>query len=154
MTLTVPGAPWGCTHCGTTLRPDPGAPVDVRVVGDTAHPCPVCRSPLARAILDDREPAEYCAQCEGLLIACPVFAETLIARRLSARTAGVVPPAADPREMDRHLACPQCGGPMLTDWYYGPGGMIVETCPACDVIWLDAGELQRAIDAPGPDRPA
>lgn len=152
MALSMPGAPWNCTHCGTTLRPDPGEPVDVRVVGDAAHECPVCRRALARAILDDRETAEYCRQCEGILMARRAFAQTVIARRAIGRAPGVTPPAADPREMDRRLACPQCREPMLTDWYYGPGGIIVDTCPSCDVIWLDGGELKRAIDAPGGDR--
>jgi Zn-finger nucleic acid-binding protein len=30
--------------------------------------------------------------------------------------------------------------------------MVIDTCETCDLVWLDAGELKRAIDAPGPDR--
>jgi Zn-finger nucleic acid-binding protein len=41
---------------------------------------------------------------------------------------------------------------MIADWYYGPGNIVIDTCPPCDLVWLDAGELQRAIDAPGRDR--
>jgi len=41
---------------------------------------------------------------------------------------------------------------MITDWYYGPGNIIIDTCEACGIVWLDAGELRRAVDAPGPDR--
>jgi len=36
---------------------------------------------------------------------------------------------------------------MITDWYYGGGRIVVDTCPACDLIWLDAGELQRAVQS-------
>jgi len=41
---------------------------------------------------------------------------------------------------------------MVTDWYYGPGNIIIDTCPVCDLVWLDAGEFNRAADAPGQDR--
>ncbi|HXT33673.1 MAG TPA: zf-TFIIB domain-containing protein [Vicinamibacterales bacterium] len=50
------------------------------------------------------------------------------------------------------MNCVNCGARMLTDWYYGPSNIVIDTCPACDLVWLDAGELQRAIDAPGSDR--
>ena len=50
------------------------------------------------------------------------------------------------------IVCPNCEGPMLTDWYYGPGNIVIDTCPACDLVWLDAGELRRVVDAPGLDR--
>ena len=41
---------------------------------------------------------------------------------------------------------------MLTHPYYGPGNIVLDTCSQCDLVWLDAGEFGRAIDAPGPDR--
>jgi Zn-finger nucleic acid-binding protein len=146
-------APWTCTHCGTTLTPDPNT-VDVTVVDGGAHQCPLCRRALVRALLGGRETIEYCQQCRGMLMPLRAFAQTLIAQRAAATTPGIAPRAPDPRELNRHLTCPQCGDPMLTDWYYGPGGIVIDTCPSCDSVWLDAGELQRAIDAPGPDRRA
>jgi Zn-finger nucleic acid-binding protein len=30
--------------------------------------------------------------------------------------------------------------------------MVIDTCEPCGVVWLDAGELRRAVDAPGSDR--
>jgi Zn-finger nucleic acid-binding protein len=54
--------------------------------------------------------------------------------------------------LDRRIACPNCSNEMIADWYYGPGHIVIDTCPPCDVVWLDAGELGRAIDAPGSDR--
>ncbi len=156
MALAEPEAAWGpweCTYCHTTVRPQPGV-VDVRVVEGAGHQCPVCRRTLVRAVLGGREPIEYCEQCHGMLMARRVFAQTVIARRAAAGTPMITPPAPDPAELNRRITCPQCGDPMITDWYYGPGGIVIETCPSCDSIWLDAGELERAIDAPGADRGA
>lgn len=102
--------------------------------------------------MDDRERIEICERCKGILMALRAFGETLTARRRAAETPSVIPTPADRREMQRRTACPRCGDTMITDWYYGPGNIVIDTCPACHVVWLDAGELQRAIDAPGRDR--
>ena len=36
--------------------------------------------------------------------------------------------------------------------YYGPGNVVIDTCSACDMVWLDYGELKQITDAPGQDR--
>jgi Zn-finger nucleic acid-binding protein len=36
--------------------------------------------------------------------------------------------------------------------YYGPGNVVIDSCSACDLIWLDHGELTQITDAPGRDR--
>jgi hypothetical protein len=36
--------------------------------------------------------------------------------------------------------------------YYGPGNVVIDSCSACDLIWLDHGELKQISDAPGRDR--
>ena len=41
---------------------------------------------------------------------------------------------------------------MIADRYYGPGNIMMDSCAACDVVWLDYGELRQVIDAPGEDR--
>lgn len=81
------------------------------------------------------------------------FAATLTARRHAAHAPSVTPAPADRADLRRRILCPNCAARMLTDWYYGPGNTVIDTCPACDLVWLDAGELDRVVDAPGPDRP-
>ncbi len=142
---------WRCDHCRTLVCPEPAAD-GVRVTADAGYKCPVCRQALARAVMDDREPIQVCGRCKGIFMARRAFAVTLVARRRAAPNASVIPVPADRGDLGRRVACPQCGSAMLTDWYYGPGNIVIDTCPACDVVWLDAGELTRAIDAPGPDR--
>jgi Zn-finger nucleic acid-binding protein len=41
---------------------------------------------------------------------------------------------------------------METHPYYGPGNVIIDSCAACDLVWLDFGELTQIVDAPGRDR--
>ena len=128
----------------------------VRVVsGRTSERhCPVCRTPLLVAVMDDKYRIEMCEQCRGILMPRNTFVETIIGRRRAAAPPPVIPPHTDPRELHRRVRCPGCSAQMMTDWYYGPGNIVLDTCPACDLAWLDVGELQRVVDAPGPDRPA
>jgi len=142
---------WSCAHCSSLVCPEP-AEDGVRATGEHGHQCPVCRQALVRATLDDRDHIEFCERCKGLLMDRRVFDLRLTARRRSAQTPSIVPAPADRGELQRHVTCPNCAQKMLTDWYYGPGNIIIDTCPACDLLWLDAGELRRAVDAPGPDR--
>lgn len=142
---------WQCGHCSTLVCPEPAAE-GVRLTAEPGHECPVCRRPLVRAVMDEREHIEVCERCKGILMPQRAFAETLTARRRAAATASVIPPPADLAELKRPLACPRCTARMITDWYYGPGGIVIDTCPPCEIVWLDAGELQRAVDAPGRDR--
>ena len=41
---------------------------------------------------------------------------------------------------------------MDTHPYYGPGNIVIDNCPACHIIWLDAAELKAIQEAPGSDR--
>jgi Zn-finger nucleic acid-binding protein len=128
----------------------------VRVVGgeDSKRHCPVCSTPFLAGIMDDKYRIEICKRCKGILMPRETFAETVIGRRRAAASPPVIPHHTDSRELQRRVRCPGCSAQMVTDWYYGPGNIVLDTCPACDLAWLDAGELQRVVDAPGPDRPA
>ena len=147
---------WQCRHCSSMVCAETGLTSGLRVVGQeggAARSCPVCRLALAAAIMDDTHCIEICARCKGVLMQRRTFAVTITARRRAAATPGVIPLPADPRALNRRIACPVCSAAMTTDWYYGPGNIVLDTCPACDLAWLDGGELERVIDAPGSDRP-
>jgi Zn-finger nucleic acid-binding protein len=55
-------------------------------------------------------------------------------------------------ELKRLATCPTCKNRMATYPYYGPGNVVIDTCDACNVVWLDFGELKQIVDAPGQDR--
>jgi Zn-finger nucleic acid-binding protein len=58
----------------------------------------------------------------------------------------------DRAQLKRKLRCSHCGELMATHPYYGPGNIVVDTCFRCHVIWLDYGEMDIVIGAPGRDR--
>jgi len=41
---------------------------------------------------------------------------------------------------------------MATHPYYGPGNVVIDSCGQCELIWLDFGELEQIVAAPGKDR--
>jgi Zn-finger nucleic acid-binding protein len=142
-----------CRYCGTfhfIETPDTDG-VQVLERADGA-PCPVCSAPLAKALLDDRHPIRYCEQCRGVLVPHGVFGDVVTTRRTFATGAPAIPGPLDDRELDRRVVCPTCRQQMDVHPYYGPGNIIIDTCPRCDVIWLDFGELKQVTDAPGKDR--
>ena len=55
--------------------------------------------------------------------------------------------------LERELSCPVCGRRMDTHYYAGPGGVVIDNCPACEMNWLDHGKLQRIVQAPDPPLP-
>lgn len=60
----------------------------------------------------------------------------------------VKPPKWD--QLHRRRSCPRCGREMETHLYGGAGNVILDTCEACGVNWLDDGERERIARAPGP----
>src|SRR5712691_280422 len=116
-----------CDYCGTTHYPDAN-PDGVRVFGDpTGYPCPRCSVPLVQASIAGAQ-VIFCNQCSGMLIDMEAFlavVEELRSRHEHAAYAGV---QTDPRELDRHAACPKCRRQMDTHPYGGPGNVIIDTC--------------------------
>jgi Zn-finger nucleic acid-binding protein len=142
-----------CRYCGTFHFIDSDETDGVQVLerADSA-PCPVCASPLAKALLDNVHAIQYCEQCRGVLLRRPVFSNVVNARRAFPAGAAVIPSPVDHRELQRRIICPQCRGQMDVHPYYGPGNIVIDTCSRCDVLWLDFGELKQVVDAPGKDR--
>jgi Zn-finger nucleic acid-binding protein len=143
-----------CTHCGTFRFIETPAVEGVQALEARAdaRPCPLCRAPLMRSMLDERFAVDHCQRCRGLLIDRATFVEAITQRRARAGGPPVTPQRIDARELDRRLTCPSCARAMETHPYSGPGNIVIDTCSGCDLIWLDYGELQQITDAPGSDR--
>src|SRR5512133_3231774 len=75
---------WACGHCGSVVCSETAE--GVRVTGETGHACPLCRIPLVRGVLDDRERIETCERCKGIFMPRRAFAVTLLARRRQPQT--------------------------------------------------------------------
>jgi Zn-finger nucleic acid-binding protein len=132
-----------CGHCGTFefLERADAEGVQVLKRAADALPCPLCRAPLAKALLDERHAVQFCEQCRGVLLERAVFATAVAGRRARAAGPGSPPAGLDRKELERRVACPSCRK-----------NVIIDTCAACDLVWLDFGELKQIEDAPGQDR--
>jgi Zn-finger nucleic acid-binding protein len=143
-----------CDHCGTYHFPETIEADGVRIVGQApdAPRCPICGLPMAHALLDDAEPIDFCAKCRGILLPRSTFAIVTAKRRAWATTPPSEPVPLDQRELQRRIPCPRCGGAFDTYPHLGPGAVVIDNCPKCDLIWLDFGEMRQIVDAPGKDR--
>ena len=144
-----------CEHCGSYHFPEQ-EDSGVRKLGPSPDgaQCPTCREPLLLASYDDRHSVRYCDHCRGILFQRWDFGATIERERAWAESAPNPPRPMSPDELRRQLACPLCGRVLLTHPYLGPGNIVIDTCDACDIIWLEYGELERAVNAPGRDRGA
>ena len=136
-----------CDYCKGQYFPEKNED-GVRVLDDPSElSCPACAVPLAHAILDAHQ-ILYCARCRGSLIPSPVF--VLITQDLRALRADTpaLPHPPDPRELRRHVQCPRCHRIMDTHYYAGPGNIVIDDCPVCELNWLDSGELMAVVRAP------
>ena len=138
------GATLVCDHCGSMAERTVWYAVETS--GESPLSCPHCAKPLLDARIEGC-PARYCASCEGALVEMKHFMTLTEAVRSRAPRGGVV---SERRQQpgDRTLSCPGCGQPMLSHLYGGPGNLVLDTCEACQVNWLDPGELQRIARAP------
>ncbi len=143
-----------CRYCGSFEFIDAPVPdgIDVLDRPQAALPCPLCKAPLAKSLLDDMYVIQYCERCRGSLMATGTFADAIEQRRARQSGPGVAPAPLDRRELERRLICPSCGAAMDVHPYYGPGNIVIDSCTACNLVWLDFGELRQITDAPGQDR--
>lgn len=135
-----------CEYCTSLYFPDPNSD-GVRVLGELAEElCPVCQTPLVHAAVDGMR-IHYCERCRGMLIPMAVFVALINSLRSAPAGGAAHPPSL--RELDRKIRCPRCHRRMSTHPYAGPGAIVIDSCSDCYLDWLDYGELQRVLKAPG-----
>jgi Zn-finger nucleic acid-binding protein len=143
-----------CLHCATFHFPEPVEKEGIRIVGHTedAPRCPVCGDRMDHAVIDKDFPVSFCGKCRGVLLPRASFARIVNGRRSWTSDPPVIPPPMDRAALDRPLICPMCAARFSTYPYSGPGNVVIDNCIACDLIWLDFGEMRQIVDAPGKDR--
>jgi Zn-finger nucleic acid-binding protein len=153
-----------CEHCGAPLRPDtdrglficdycgsellpPTAADGVMIVADSKFNCPLCKGKLADAALESI-PLLYCRECHGMFIAMDDLEPLVSSLRVNRdRPATYLAPRGE-RDLSRQLRCPRCSVEMDCHAYGGGGNVNVDSCEACESIWLDSGELRKIVAAP------
>jgi Zn-finger nucleic acid-binding protein len=111
-------------------------------------PCPACRAEMVFCELGTNEFAG-CVSCKGMMFQQPVFARVSQRLRNQAQLPKLIPSPMDARELKVRRRCPTCGGRLETHAFCGPGNAIIDTCFPCGVIFLDAGELTKLVQAAG-----
>jgi Zn-finger nucleic acid-binding protein len=129
-----------CKFCGTFEFPQ-GNQDGVTVIGEvTKYSCPVCAKALTMASIEGHT-VNYCENCHGFLTTNLDFAAILGQRREEVRASSSMPQPFGKDELKRRLSCPNCTKTMETYPYGGGGHVMVDSCELCNLIWLDADEM-------------
>lgn len=151
------GAYYHCPTCGELQFFDPiedePHPEEESKLIDRELECPVCEEQLTPAALQLLQ-VHHCEGCRGILLRHQDFG--ILAHELRRKATGppTIPKPLDPSELEREIACPVCFHLLNTHPYYGPGSIVIDSCGNCGVVWLDGGELETVINAPGKGRGA
>jgi Zn-finger nucleic acid-binding protein len=142
-----------CEHCGSYHFPEESLQ-GIRVLGENPEgiECPRCKIKLNMITVDDYYRGFQCSSCRGLMFNRARFKEVIDTRRSKTKAPPEPVRAFDPVELERDSECPVCHKEMETFQYLGPGNIVIDTCHKDDLIWLDYGELNKVINAPGRDR--
>lgn len=140
-----------CAYCATYHFPETTDDYVSVLSEPVGLACPCCHNTLVAASIEGTRVA-YCTRCRGILVDRTVFAGVISYLRSRATTPAVTPRPVDLTQLERRLHCPQCNRSMDVNPYYGPGNIVIDACGACQLLWLDHGELAAVIDAPGRDR--
>ena len=136
-----------CKYCGGYDFPNPNQDGVALLDKLSSFACPICKKSLVLATLQNVHILS-CPNCRGNLIAQPKMLAIL-----SQAESSPLPPnetilsSSNKPELSRIAICPSCQKKMNTYPYGGPGNIIIQGCDACQLIWLDFGELSRIIRA-------
>ncbi len=142
-----------CGHCARFHFPDEARDGLVLTGEQSELSCPVCPEQVLEGALLEGQPAHRCPECRGLLSELPSFSRAVSYRRSQRKGGANQPELFDSSELQRGIKCPQCRHRMENYPYAGGGNAVVDACNRCQLIWLDAGELEviaNHVPAPSP----
>jgi len=129
-----------CQHCHTFEFPQTAEDGVVELNETSNFDCPVCERSLTSAAMEGHT-VNFCGHCRGLLTTNALFSQIVNNRRSKNVHSAPSPEPLTKTAFQRRLKCPQCERKMDTHPYGGGGAVVVDTCPRCHFIWLDAGEI-------------
>ncbi|NND95704.1 MAG: hypothetical protein HKN47_00075 [Pirellulaceae bacterium] len=110
--------------------------------------CPNCQCEL---VIGEVENSKFagCPSCRGMLFQQDVFG--MLIQYLRSKSPGTdrMPAPLDLDALKVRRLCPACDQIMETHSYAGPGNAVIDSCFACQIIFLDQGELTKLVEAPG-----
>ncbi len=151
MTLVESRGYFRCDYCFNLHFPTPAEDSADRVIRFDASSetcCPACELKLNEALLDTHS-VLFCDRCRGVLITHDDFLVVIRKRRRARQSPPDDPTPLNRDDLKRQIPCPVCSNQMDVHPYYGPGSVVIDTCPRCKVIWFDHGEIGAIERAPG-----
>lgn len=141
-----------CYDCNTFSFPISG-PTEIYTAHctgkATAFQCPKCYdNDLQVGILHGTQVAT-CKNCRGFVIDSNSFGALATTMRDQYQGPEDKPVMVDQYALSEIVNCPACFNPMHSHPYHGPGNAVINSCIACELTWLDYGELGTIIRAPG-----
>jgi len=140
-----------CDYCHSTSA----LPVDengFQLIGETAWPCPVCKTRLSNARVELHD-LLYCTACFGILVTMEDFMP-LVDDFRDHRDRGAAAHLAQHAGAGSNggLDCPLCGRAMNHHAHGGgeSGEIMIDSCEICFRIWLDRATLAKLVLTPAP----
>lgn len=116
----------------------------------TEFQCPKCVRALEVGLIHANMQICFCRNCRGFVTPIESLGHMIDDLRSTYAGPDDQPVPIDPAELDIADKCPACLERMDSHPYYGPGNIVLDTCNQCQFAWLDHGELEKIVRAPGP----
>ena len=116
----------------------------------TEFQCPKCDIPMEVGLIHNNIQICFCNNCRGFVTPIESLGHLINDLRSDYGGPDDRPVPIDPDELEFVDNCPACWEPMEAHPYYGPGNVVLDTCNQCQLCWLDHGELDKIVRAPGP----
>jgi Zn-finger nucleic acid-binding protein len=112
--------------------------------------CPRCKTTALLPVAFDGVSAERCPSCQGTWLPRSAFKSAVEHEDAEAGWLAfeLWRDAARFRGLAGDLACPRCRKTMVR-LAYGDVDVLLDVCPDCQAVWLDARELERTVHALG-----
>jgi Zn-finger nucleic acid-binding protein len=107
------------------------------------NPCPRCHTALSPQQEGDIT-LENCERCHGQWLE-PDDLKAIIEATVFLEMGPGVRTGIDLTDVQEDAPCPRCGVLMQPFNYAGDSGVILDKCPNCGGLWLDAGDLERVL---------
>lgn len=138
---------FSCEYCTSLFFPEESLDGIRATDEETNLSCPVCALPLVIAYAGKTR-LFNCQKCRGVLVEQAIFLPLIHYIRSKSKGPPIHPPPLRLEELKRKVFCPRCRNPMDTHPYGGPGNIVIDNCPRCQLNWLDHNELHRITRSP------
>lgn len=128
----------------------PSSNSSIKSLGETSDLlCQACDdTPLTLGLIHKTEVC-FCSSCHGFAIQRGALADLVEDLRSLYEGPDNAPIPIDQKQLGSRLNCVGCQFPVETVAYNGPGNVVIASCDSCEISWINDGDLDRIVRAPG-----